>query len=318
MSPKTATDEQSRLAEQITKLAAAHDLTLVPVTPFAAQGAVTVRMDIGDMTAEAFVKLAATSGQKLFYLEATRFDIDDLEEMHDPDDADHSDDAAQTEAQTELSRKMRALSKTASRFLGWPISLEAAFLADGVPHFWSTDDATWHQELQEALRGLQPDAPGTDDLELSEAEEERHIELLAAELLALPAFRAATSETGRRRVAKAHIATNIDQELPERELDHIRWRAISHALDAATVEEQRQYSGAEQRLPELAREIAADPAYRAARTAAARKHRVRDHLIGQADGYSPPGRLVDLLLDTMSSLPRSSDGTTAQMLPLPD
>jgi hypothetical protein len=315
----TAADEHSRLAEQITKLAAARDLTLIPVTPFAAHGAVTVRVDAEDMTANAFVDLAATSGQKLFYLEATRFDVEDLDEILALDETEDVAPASVSEADTELRRQAHALRRTASRFLGWPVNLEAAFIADGVPHYWSTDDAAWHRELQEAWHDLLPDAPSTEEIQLSEADEEKRIESLATELLALPEFRAANTETARRRVAKAHVATKPDPGLPDRELDHLRWRATSRALDTATTEEHRQYAGAEQRLSELAREIAADPAYRSARTAPARKHRVRDHLMAHADGYAPPGRLVDLLLDALSSAPRNgATAGTAQMLPLPE
>lgn len=96
--------------------------------------------------------------------------------------------------------------------------------------------------------------------------------------------------------------------------DRIHWRAIARATQHATVEEHRHYAEAEQRIPDLARQIAADPAYRSARTAPARKHRVRDFLMAQSEGYTPPGRLVDLVINALSG--GGGVPGTAQMLPL--
>ncbi|MFI0409194.1 hypothetical protein [Actinomadura sp. 3N508] len=68
------------------------------------------------------------------------------------------------------------------------------------------------------------------------------------------------------------------------------WRATDRAIQTAMVAEQRHYADAEQRLPDLVQRINANPAYRDALTAQARKHRARDYLITQADGYPPPPR----------------------------
>ncbi|WP_031172012.1 hypothetical protein [Streptosporangium roseum] len=136
----------------------------------------------------------------------------------------------------------------------------------------------------------------------SEAEEESIIGRLTQELLARPEFRAAGTESGRRRVARAYLASPDCDQGPFDGLPSVLgYHATRQAIDRAMAAEQRHYAGAEQRIPELARQIAADPDYRAARTAAAREHRLRDHLIAQTDGYQPPIRILDLLLDALAT-----------------
>lgn len=300
MARTTAADDLAPLAKQFTDLTAARNLVVVPVTPSSGHGPV-VRLDAEDMTAEAFVNLAALTGRKLLYLQSERFGATHLESLRDLADAD-------------LRRKVVTLGATAKRFLGWTITLQAAFVAEGVTHIWSAGEAVWYEELEQAHAELLPESGDDDAIELSDSDQERLIEELATELIALPAFRGVNTDAARRRVATAHAAGRLDGSVPADQADRIRWKAIARATHQATVEEHRHYAEAEQRIPDLARRIAADPAYRAARTSPARKHRVRDYLMAQADGYAPPGRLVDLVVDALAgggSLPGA-----AQMLPL--
>jgi hypothetical protein len=299
----TATDELSMLAERVETHAKARGLTVVPATPIGGQGAV-VHLQPDSMTAEEFLDLAAATGQRLAYLETSLFDIDDVLEL---------DEGAADSLELEASERHRLdeLREIAARFTGWPTSLQVVFASGGVVHHWVAD-AQWYEQFEAAIAAVLP----SDDESaprLSLAEEEALVEELAQELLALPEFRSAGNETGRRRVSRAHLASRASgssEQLPEM----LVYSATRRALDQAMVAEQRHYAGAEQRIPELVRLIAADPAYQAAHSAPARKYRVRDFLAAQADGYPPPTRILDLLLDSLTVRRQSSRGL-GPMLP---
>ncbi|MFF5115054.1 hypothetical protein [Streptosporangium sp. NPDC000509] len=305
MELKTATDELSPLAERAVDLAGDRGVRMVPVVPIARQGAY-VYLEPEDMDLEDFLDLVVAAQQKLAYIEPSPFDIDDVVELAE-------DDALGEELDPVLRSQRAKLRQSAARFNGWPISLEVAFMYQGVVHRWVAD-ASWYEQLRTEVAAVVP-PEDEDDLEpqLSEAERVTIVERLTQELLAKAEFRGGT-ETGRRRVARIHLASPECDAGPFDELPNsIAYEAIRQALDQAAIAEQRHYADVEQRIPELAQQVAADPSYRAARTAAARKHRLRDHLIAHADGYPPPTRVLDLLLDALTT--SRASGPVGPMLP---
>lgn len=212
------------------------------------------------------------------------------------------DTAAQDEdLDAELRRRITTLRTTAARFIDWPTGLEMAFVCEGVIHCWNAE-AAWYLDFQAQVAAALPSGADEFDEPLSDKDGEAVVERLAQELVALPDFRAAGSEGSWRRVARAYLASPDCDPSPLEELpDHMFYAVTRRAADQAMAETHRRYAGAEQRIPELAQQIAADPLYRTARTAPARKHRARDYLMTQADGYSPPTRVLDLLLDALAT-----------------
>ncbi|MFI0409076.1 hypothetical protein [Actinomadura sp. 3N508] len=293
------------LAERIAKLAIERGLRLIPATP--TTSGPTVHLEPEDLPVDAFLDLVVAADQHLVYLESEPFDPEEFSELDAV--------AADMEADDDTRRQASALLAKAAQYTGRPIRLEAAFVLQGVVHRWRVQ-APWFDAFEEELAAFTPsdEEPGQ---ELSEAEEKALVDRLTAELVALPEFRAANSEQGRRRAAQLHYATaEQDGTLNGEHSRGVQWRATDRAIKQAMVEEQRHYADAEQRLPDLVQRITADPAYRTARTAQARKHRARDYLIAQADGYAPPGRLLDLLVDALGTTRTTSPSTP--MLPLPD
>lgn len=292
MNLKNAKDELTPLAERITQLARARKLKMVPAVPIAGQAG-KVLLEADDISTEDFLDLAAAAGQKLAYLESSLFEADDLARL---DEAAHDEDL-----DAELRRRITALRTTATRFIGWPAGLEMAFVCEGVIHCWSAE-AAWYADFEAEVAAALPCDADEFDEPLSDKDREAVVERLAQELVALPEFKAAGSEGSWRRVARAHLASPDCDPSPLEELpDHLIYAVTRRAADQVMAETQRRYAGAEQGIHELAQQIAADPLYRTARTAPARKHRVRDHLMAQADGYSPPTRVLDLLLDALAT-----------------
>lgn len=303
-----AVDELSSIMEQINVLAAEHGLRIVPATPSAGRAPV-VELDGDDLAPRDFLDLAAAVGGPLLYLDCERLD-DVLVSftLHGLEEEAREAEQPGQDLQA-LRRRIAKLRKHVSRLAGWPVRLEMAFVSPGgVVHQWVAE-AGWHEELQGEIDELRPPEDEEEAEQLSPEQEEEIIARGADELLALPGFRAA-SPSKRRDVANRYHATrerdgqSTDEPLP----DHLRFATIRRALDAAEVEEQSLYANIEQRLPELARLLAADPAYLAAKTAATRKIRTRDFLAAQARGYPAPTRVVDLMLDFLLSRPQAGLG----------
>ncbi|MDP9850304.1 hypothetical protein [Streptosporangium lutulentum] len=306
MKLKTAEDELSPLAQRAVDLAGDRGVRMVPVVPIARQGA-EVYLEPEDMDLEELLDLVVAAGQKLAYIEPSPFDIADVVELAE-------DDLLGEELDPALRAQITKLRKSAARFNGWPISLEVAFMYQGVVHRWVAD-APWYEQLRTEVAAVVP-AEDEDDPEpqLPEAERAAIVERLTQELLARAEFRAAGTESNRRRVARIYLASPECDQGPFDELPtFLTYDAIRQAMDRAMTAEQHHYASVEQRIPELAQQIAADSTYRAARTAAARKHRLRDHLIAQADGYPPPTRVLDLLLDALAT--GRASGSAGPMLP---
>ncbi|TDD34222.1 hypothetical protein E1287_17155 [Actinomadura sp. KC06] len=305
MTSTSAADELASLAGRIARLATERGLTLIPATP--TTNGPTVHLEPDDLSVEAFLDLAVTAEQHLVYLASDRFDADEFAELDAM--------AADAEADGDTCGQALALRAKAAQYAGRPISLVAAFVLQGVVHRWCVQ-AGWFDAFEEELAAFSAsdEDPGQG---LSEAEEKAMVDRLAAELITLPKFRAASSEQGRRRVAQIRYAAAEQDGTLDREYSRgVLWRATDRAIEQAMVAEQRLYADAEQRLPDLVQRITADPTFRAARTAQARKHRARDYLIAQAEGYAPPGRLLDLLVDALGTSRTTSHSTP--MLPLPD
>ncbi|WP_440072262.1 hypothetical protein [Streptosporangium sp. OZ121] len=305
MELKTATDELSLLAERAVDLAGDRGVRVVPVAPITRQSAYLC-LDPEDMNLEDFLDLVVAAQQKLAYIEPAPFDVDDLVELAE-------DDVLGEELDPVLRAQRAKLRQSAARFNGWTTSLEVAFVYQGVVHRWVAD-ASWYERLRTEVDALVPPEDEDDDEpQLSEADRVALVERLTQELLAKAEFRAST-ETGRRRVARIYLASPECDAGPFDELPtFVTSAAIRQATDRAVIAEQRHYAEVEPRIPEVAQQIAADPAYRAARTAAARKHRARDHLIAQAGGYPPPTRVLDLLLDALAT--GRASGSVGSMLP---
>jgi hypothetical protein len=301
MDMRAGKDELSPLAGRLMELAASRGLVVIPVVPDADDGP-QVHLGPDDMTAEVFVELAADAGAKLFYLKTPIFDVD--EPVEPVEEAGELDAAAL--------KRFVELRRAAARFTGWATGLQAAFAFGGVVHHWAIV-ARWHADLEDELAEIFP-GPGAEPVDsLPVTEQNAIIDEVADGLLQLSEFRAATGDQGRRRVARIHLSARTNDPagpVPE----PLVYRAITTAVDRAAAEEQRHYATAEQKIPELARLIAAEPAYQAARTAAVRKHRARDCLLRWANGYPPPTRILDLVLNALP-VSRTGREDPAPMLP---
>ncbi|TMR06863.1 hypothetical protein ETD83_03010 [Actinomadura soli] len=185
MTPSAAADELTPLAERIARLATERGLTLIPATP--TSHGPTVHLEPDDLSVATFLDLAVTADQRLVYLASDRFDADKFAELDAV--------AADTEADDDTRRQASALRAKAAQYAGRPISLEAAFVLQGVEHRWCVQ-ARWFDAFEEELAGI----TASDEepwQELPEAEEKALADRLTAELIALPDFRAASSEQGR-------------------------------------------------------------------------------------------------------------------------
>ncbi|WP_406109921.1 hypothetical protein [Kitasatospora purpeofusca] len=113
---------------------------------------------------------------------------------------------------------------------------------------------------------------------------------MVADLVALPDFREAGSQARQRVVAY--------QVFPELASARNSWQVLEAAGLARQAALDRAYAGWEDRLPELAQELAATPQWKGATTVRTRTYRAQDFLRERAGGYPPAKRLVDLLLET--------------------
>ncbi|MFC7650402.1 hypothetical protein ACFQX6_66240 [Streptosporangium lutulentum] len=183
MKLKTAEDELSPLAQRAVDLAGDRGVRMVPVVPIARQGA-EVYLEPEDMDLEELLDLVVAAGQKLAYIEPSPFDIADVVELAE-------DDLLGEELDPALRAQITKLRKSAARFNGWPISLEVAFMYQGVVHRWVAD-APWYEQLRTEVAAVVP-AEDEDDPEpqLPEAERAAIVERLTQELLARAEFRAA-------------------------------------------------------------------------------------------------------------------------------
>jgi hypothetical protein len=296
----TITDELTPVVNRLADQVADRALTVVPAGLDTGH-APSVELDQGEMPLEHFLDLAVGMKQRLLYQQTTMFEPEQIIELGqgyigalDLDAADHA--------------TLGRLREAADRCAGWPVELQVAFVHQGVVHRW-TAEAAWREMLEVEANALF--AP-EDDLvaELTPAQEHTALARLSDELLALPSFRAATNERARQRIAEEHFRSRSYADDPFDELPVWLGRtAISQASDRVQGEQERRYADAEDRLPELARLVTADPDYCRAKRMEVRKRRIRNCLAAHTDGYPPPPILIELLIDYLDTARPSAVAT---------
>jgi hypothetical protein len=115
----------------------------------------------------------------------------------------------------------------------------------------------------------------------------------------MPSFKSAATAGQRHRIARtqhAEIAALEDDRRPR--YRQAAWEALRQAEMHVANEADRIYADMEGHLSDLAAEVAEDPSFRNAGSARARREHARDFITAKADGYPPPTRFLELLLDT--------------------
>src|SRR5579875_560710 len=221
-------EDLAALAQRVAEFAAGTGTALVPAAPAHGCGP-EVCLGPDDLDLPAFLELARTLGASVLYVEAKPFP-----------------------GGTEL-----------PAHLGQTGEFSAAFMANGLVHFWERRTG-WYLEVEEfadnAIREGRYRAAGDDDDDRLSDEERAHLaDELATVILADPKFRAAAPAQRRRLAQKA---------IPD---DANRWAgydAIDKACNLAAEMTEAAYERLEDRLDELATQLLADPAYRKAASTA--------------------------------------------------
>lgn len=281
------------LAQEARRLAEANNLVVVSrmlTDPGGSEPGWTVALDGDDIDLSGFCELAAAAGARLLYLRTELFDS-----AHD--DLGVEDDILDD---PKITAKVSTLRRKASAFDGRLPSLEAAFVIQGVVHFWAVE-AAWYAKLfneGERIAEEADEARGVGGWRaLPPAEHKALVERVAGELLAIPEFRVAPSRAKRFTVAKAlhpevaEAYSDISSRKRSAMVD-----AVDNASSRAEVEGERAYAELEKRLPELAIELSEGPRFWKG-SAQLRKERTKDFLAEKTGGYRPSSRIVELLLD---------------------
>ncbi|HEX8343338.1 MAG TPA: hypothetical protein VF657_01160, partial [Actinoplanes sp.] len=247
------------------QFAAEQALTVVPAVPERDLGP-EVRLSPDVVNLSGFLKLAATLGGGVLYLDATRFE---------PDGGHVADPPADLVARR-----------------GQLGEMTVAFAANGLVHFWR-ERADWYQRWKEladapGLR-LFLDEPGDRDVPDHPSEEERA--RLAGELIAVlladPAFRASKPGGARQRYAKFAIPADTHR--------WVIWDATRDACARAEELSRMQYEQIAERLDDLADELLGTAEYRQASSPGARRQVAEQFLAARADGFAPPAHVRDEL-----------------------
>lgn len=251
-------DDVSSLLSAVTAFAEQHAITVVPAVPVQGQGGPEVILEPEDIDLPGFLALAQRMGAQALYLDSDVFEAD-LDLTADP-------------PQHLLARR------------GQMYYIEVAFVAGGVVHYWE-HTAPWYREWED-LANADGAAHRGDDVDderprwLSDSESEELAAPAVEALLAMPEFRAEKPGGGRYRFAQRNLPAGTDERVT-----HIAVRAACDRADELTRE---RYAEINDRYDQLAIDLLADPVYRQARSATARKQAAERFLAVWADGWAPP------------------------------
>ncbi len=243
-------------------------------------------VDVGreEMPLTAFVRAAHQAGARILYRITREFDLEEFSASL-PDDGDE-------EARAARARLLRQ----ARRHKGEVTEVEVAFACDGVLHRWSTTPS-WYDRLRDDADTARASAHGERNDPVDRGEREALVQRLAAELAAMPAFRRrGSTEHGARAAAYEHA-----EMIPLLDRPDADWTAdgiLRRARTRVDTETERRYEALTARLPELAEELAADERFLAFTRVADRRDHASEFLAERNDGYRPPVRIRDRLMNT--------------------
>lgn len=237
--------------DHIIEQARSHAMTFIPAAPEHDLGP-EVRIGPTAMDLDGFLALAQQHGGNLLYGELERFS------------------AEQEGADTAVSPDLAIRE-------GQPVRVTAAFVANGVIHFWE-ELAPWYKQLQDTAPtpGLTPwRRPESNEPEVDDEEQAKKRAEHADHLLTLPEFRAA-----RGRGAKSRYARSV--ELDGSTLD---WYAIDDALDRADQLVAAHEARLRNELDTLAGQLITHRGFLEAQSAGGRKQVAGEFLQTCADGF---------------------------------
>ena len=243
-----------QLAAQIQQLALDLHLIVVPAMPLRNPNGWGLLAPLDDLSATDFCELASTAGAKLLYVSAEGCDAESEPELD-------AEEHGRSEPDETVHAQLAVLRRDAERFNGLIGQIAMAFVVEGVLHWWNVA-ADWYENLVDRVAELFPE----EDLEverLSDAEAQVLVERLTGELIALPAFRAATSSAQQQRVARAqHTEINALYEDQRPGYSRAAFRALQNAAELIAAQVENTYREMERNLPELAAELAATREFR--------------------------------------------------------
>ncbi|MFB7609861.1 hypothetical protein [Streptomyces gardneri] len=305
--------------ETVSGWAQEHGVCLVPVLPEAEDR--VVLLDADCMALEDFLRTALTLGIRVLYQDIECFDADEFAVL--PVAAAAVDDEDLPDPEEELDaaeRKQLAALRAAARLRhGQLAAVRLCFVADSVAHFWSAA-ASWWEELddqwddftlllQQARRDRREQVQAAEQVD-TQAEAER----MAAVLATLPAFRAARNQAARRAVA---TDTFPDSDVPP--ISYLLSRVVTVAAGRVEADAAAAWRDVEERIAEVAGELAASGVLEDATTAPTRRIKAADFLTSLTGGFPPPTRTLTLLLGHPALTvprPRTASIPAADTLPL--
>ncbi|SCL36300.1 hypothetical protein GA0070624_5515 [Micromonospora rhizosphaerae] len=253
-------DDLTKLHSAVTDFADQHTMVVVPAVPTHDLGPeVQLEPDVLDLPG--FLNVAHQLGARALYVQTETFNPDP-DEVTDP--------------------PARLL-----KHRGKPCTIEVAFVASGVVHFWE-HTASWYTEWENLIESQASLVDADDEPRwLSEDDRERLAAPAVGALLAMPEFRAAKPGGARQRFAKSHLPADLHER--------VHWDAVRTACDRAEELTQQRYAEVDERYDELAAQLLKDPAYQRAGSVGVRKQAAEHFLTAWADGFVPPSVVRDEL-----------------------
>ncbi|MBG6133893.1 hypothetical protein [Longispora fulva] len=261
-------DALSALATAISDQARAVDMLVVPVTP-GEDGGFAVELTSEHMTAKDFLALAGAAGARMFYIETTPLDPDDLFDGLDEDEFDEDVWGQLDGFRAEAAARTDQVSQ-----------VELAFVAGSVLHLWSVQ-ADWVTDLANRIRALVPEI-----VVESRSRAEVDVEGLATRLADSAEFRAVRFQ------ARTTAAIDLLAELRAlEEAEGPRAYEVRQVVTRAgeIIEERRTaiYNQLRPTFPDLALLLAKDPDWVNGGVISLRREAVDQFLAQHADGYLP-------------------------------
>lgn len=256
----------------------------------------------GLTSAREFVALAARTRCRLLYYAGESFEPDDFlgwaaeDEVHDEEGESELEVLAKRDRT--FDRQVQALREQARSHSGDLANVAMCFVADGVAHYWAVQ-APWLTDLEVVQSELQElrDAARLDQHEDELARSDAEFTQFSKLLQARADFRSAQTRTARRTVAQTALPAPAGDEQDAREHEHLLARAVWDASAAVDAEAHRIYTDAEADLQSLVDAVVNAEILSDATTVAVRKILVTDFLLARFDGYLPPRRTLELLVN---------------------
>jgi hypothetical protein len=252
-------DDLTGLRSAVAAFAEQHSLVVVPAVPAHDIGP-EVQLHPDALDLPGFLDVARQLDARALYVQTETFDPDS-DEVTDPP-------------------------PKLLKHRGNPCTIEVAFVAGGVVHFWEYT-ATWYIEWEDLVQAQAPDDEVHDEPRwLSDADRERLAAPAVESLLATPEFRAAKLGA-RQRFAQSHLPADLDER--------VRWEVVRAACDRADELTTQRYADIDEQYDDLAAQLLKDPAYQRAGSVGVRKQAAERFLTAWADGFMPPALVRDEL-----------------------